>query len=248
MEGTKFFYFSSPFRESVRGTHPFAKTAKGWGTLVYTVPRKGGPPAEGPRNHPNGGFWVDGKVTNITLFSNSDDVLLRGLDRDSQGYLTIQTGSAYVNVRDSIDQQIYNAPIGSTLDVIYQHQLQQLPRIGPQDPLDVALGCGAQVTVSVAKDVTGISLLNDVASALANGSIKPITGGDAATLAEKGLGRGGNNSTTRHAVSWIAKRVGSRVSTQTAGKAMRHMGAHAGALGAAISVYNAGDEFANCVQ
>jgi hypothetical protein len=45
MEGTKFFYFSSPFRESVRGTHPFAKSAKGWGTLVYTVPRKGGPPA-----------------------------------------------------------------------------------------------------------------------------------------------------------------------------------------------------------
>ena len=25
----------------VRGTHPFAKNAKGWGTLVYTVPRKG---------------------------------------------------------------------------------------------------------------------------------------------------------------------------------------------------------------
>ena len=25
----------------VRGTHPFAKNAKGWGTLVYTVLRKG---------------------------------------------------------------------------------------------------------------------------------------------------------------------------------------------------------------
>jgi hypothetical protein len=29
----------------VRGTHPFAKIAKGWGTLGYTALRKGGPPA-----------------------------------------------------------------------------------------------------------------------------------------------------------------------------------------------------------
>jgi RHS repeat-associated protein len=77
----------------------------------------------------NGGYWVDGTVTNINLYTNSDDVSLQGVLPDNQGYLTVSTDAYYTQVSQS-DQRTYAAmgidiPTGM-VDIIRQFRIAQI--------------------------------------------------------------------------------------------------------------------------
>src|SRR5437667_7174962 len=136
-----------------------------------------------------------------------------------------------------------------TVDILRQIRQAQLPQIGSQSPIDVAIGCGGQTAVSLAKDLSGVSLLNDAASALAAGNLKPLLNpGDSAELTERGAEYAAGNATARAAVRSVARGLGDKISTKAAGKLLGVVGKKAGAIGAATAVYQAGSEFADCVQ
>lgn len=123
-----------------------------------------------------------------------------------------------------------------------------MPQFSQQDPVGLYIHCGGQAASSFLKDASGISLINDLADALANFTLKPITKSDALDLAEKVAERGGENGMVRKGLRSMARTAGTRITPKAAGNVLKTFGKVAGAAGTALDVYNAGDELANCVQ
>jgi len=180
----------------------------------------------------NGGYWVDGTATQVTLYTNNNDVSLQGVEADSQGYLSVSTDAYYTNVTAS-DQSIY-ASMGidvstGTTDIIKAFKRAQLPQIGPISPIDRTIGCAGQAGASLAKDLTGIGTVQDLATALATGSFQPLVKvGDGLDVAEK------------------AGTFGSRLLSGAAGKVAGGIGKVAGPMGKAYSATQAAIEFGSC--
>jgi RHS repeat-associated protein len=180
----------------------------------------------------NGGYWVDGTATQVTLYNNNNDVSLQGVEADSQGYLSVSTDAYYTNVTAS-DQSIYTS-MGidvstGTTDIIKAFKRAQLPQIGPISPIDRTIGCAGQAGASLAKDLTGIGTVQDLATALATGSFQPLVNvGDGLDVAEK------------------AGTFGSRLLSGAAAKVAGGIGKVAGPMGKAYSATQAAIEFGSC--
>jgi hypothetical protein len=125
----------------------------------------------------NHGYWVDGTVTNIILFTNINDVSLSGFTTDTDGNRT-STGAIYVSATGSFRGLIYDwgyTGLTGTYDLfeLYRNR-PQIFTIGRQNPLDVAIDCAASGGPKLALDLSPFSLLPDLADALSKGSPKPL--------------------------------------------------------------------------
>ena len=190
-------------------------------------------------NGGHGGFWVDGTLTQVNLFSNSNDVSLGGTVSGPDGQ--VATGAVYTTVTDS-DQQVLTSMglpnlVGKTVDLVQlstQLQFQQrnslFGTIEPTPRLYVAGDCAAGAGGKLAKDLTGMSTVKDVVDAVVDKNFKPLVStGNALDAAEK-AGEGG-----------------AKILKGTAGKVMGGIGKTAGRLGKAYSVAKAGMSFAECM-
>jgi len=105
--------------------------------------------------------------------------------------------------------------------------------MGPQNPVDVAIGCAGQSGVGVAKDVSGVGLLNDAVDAAMSGSLKPLfNSGDRLNDAGNGV------DVSKRSVEALEKTL----------PIAAHYGKALGYFGTAITVAKAGRDFLNCVQ
>jgi RHS repeat-associated protein len=185
-----------------------------------------------------GGYWVDGTVnlSQSTVFSNNNDVQLSGSITDSAGNTT-STNSYYTSATGHLSGAISWLGYTGLTGTVDLYQLVQnrptMRMIGPQNPVDVAIGCAGQSGVGVAKDVSGVGLLSDTIDAAMSGSLKPLfNSGDR-------LNDAGN---------------GADVAEKTAGALEKtlpvaaHFGKALGYFGAGITVAKAGRDFYNCVR
>ena len=185
----------------------------------------------------NGGYWVDGAFDHGTVYTNSNDVWLTGHTTDKSGDET-STDAFYTNAQSPLSSAILNYAgyTGLTGTVEMLSLLKNHPRVdtvGPQNPVDVALGCAASGAPHLALDLSPIGIVPDLANAAMSGSINPVLNsgdrmndtGDAVDLAEKAA----------HALS----------------KTLPFLGPVAkklGPVGATISVVKAGRDFYNCAR
>jgi hypothetical protein len=98
----------------------------------------------------------------------------------------------------------------------------------------VAGDCAATAAGDIAKDLTGISTLNDIVDAAATGSIRPLVSGENAL--DNGLD--------------VVEKTGelaSKVLTGTPGKVMGIVGKRAGQFGTVLSVVKAGAGMKSCM-
>jgi RHS repeat-associated protein len=185
-----------------------------------------------------GGYWVDGTVnlSQSTVFSNSNDVQLSGSITDSAGNTT-STNSYYTSATGHLSGAIsWLGYTGLTGTVDLYQLIQNRPTMhmmGPQNPVDVAIGCAGRSGVGVAKDVSGVGLLSDTVDAAMSGSLKPLfNSGDRLNDAGNGAEVG-------------EKTVGALEKTLPVAA---HFGKALGYFGAGITVAKAGRDFYNCVR
>jgi hypothetical protein len=105
--------------------------------------------------------------------------------------------------------------------------------MGPQNPGAVAIGCGWQSGVGVAKDVSGVGLLSDTVDAAMSGSIKPL------------FNSGDRLNDVGNGVDVADKAAGALEKTLPF---LAHYGKGLGYFGAGITVAKAGRDFYNCVR
>ena len=102
--------------------------------------------------------------------------------------------------------------------------------------------------MTLTKEVSGVSLLEDTADALVAGSLSPFTPHDASEITEKVADAAEESQAAKGAIRSLAQSMGSKISTKAAGKLLGHAGKAAGYLGTGIALYNAGSEFTHCVK
>jgi len=185
----------------------------------------------------NGGYWVDGTVSHVTLYTNSNDVALEGTMTDQNGFQT--TTDAYHTTVTTYNQLFfvglgYPQQVGQTVDVIKLVDMARrggpLGSIGPTPFWDKASDCGAGATGRLAKDLTGFSAIGDIVDAASIPSMQPLLDpGNALDLAEK------------------TGEAGSFLLGGTAGKVMGAIGDVAGKAGIGLSVATAGLSFGSCM-
>jgi RHS repeat-associated protein len=185
----------------------------------------------------NGGYWVDGTFDHGTVYSNSNDVSLTGHTTDNSGNQT-STDAFYTNADTPQNQSLLNF-IGyfgyhGTVDMLsLARNHPRIDTIGPQNPLDVWIGCTGSGVKGVSLDVSGIGILNDAVDSAMSGSLNPLFNsgdrlndvGNAADVGEKGA----------------------KILEKTLPVAA-HYGKALGWVGAGITVAKAGRDFYNCVR
>ena len=183
----------------------------------------------------NGGYWVDGTVNHVNLFTNSNDVGLsgtmgsNGAQTSTDAYYTSATGP-----NSFIINELGYIGLTGTVDLVQliQHR-PNIGTIGPMNPVDVAVGCAASGAPKLALDLSPIGILPDITDAAMRGSLNPLfNSGDR-------LNDAGNT------VDVAGK------TAEALAKTLPFLGPVAkklGPVGMTISVVKAGRDFFNCVQ
>jgi RHS repeat-associated protein len=183
----------------------------------------------------NGGYWVDGTVNHVNLFTNSNDVGLsgtmgsNGAQTSTDAYYTSATGP-----NSFIINELGYIGLTGTVDLVQliQHR-PNIGTIGPMNPVDVAVGCAASGAPKLALDLSPIGILPDITDAAMRGSLNPLfNSGDR-------LNDAGNT------VDVAGK------TAEALAKTLPFLGPVAkklGPVGMTISVVKAGRDFYNCVQ
>lgn len=183
--------------------------------------------------------WVDGTVTHVNLFTNSNDVGLSGTMTGSDGYQS-STDAYYTSATgpsSSIINELGYTGLSGTVDLVQliKHH-PNLGTIGPVNPVDLAIGCAATGAPKLALDLSPLSpigMLPDVADAAMRGSFNPLF-----------------NSGDRLNDAGNAVEVAEKTAAKLA-KTLPFLGSVAEKLGPAgmtISVVKAGRDFRNCVR
>ncbi len=187
----------------------------------------------------NGGYWVDGTVTHVNLFTNSNDVGLSGTMTGSNGYQT-STDAYYTSAtgpNSSIINELGYTGLSGTVDLVQliKHQ-PNLGTIGPVNPVDIAIACASSGGAKLAFDLSPLGplgILPDLADAAMKSSIDPVLNsgdrlhdsGDAVELTKQGAEA---LKKTLPALGPFAKRLGP--------------------VGSTISVIQAGRDYLNCAR
>lgn len=187
----------------------------------------------------NGGYWVDGTVTHVNLFTNSNDVGLSGTMTGSNGAQT-STDAYYTSAtgpNSSIINELGYTGLTGTVDLVQliKHR-PNLGTIGPMNPVDVAVGCAATGAPKLALDLSPLSpigMLPDITDAAMHGSFNPLfNSGDRLNDAGNAVEIAGTT-------------------TEKLAKTLPFLGPVAeklGPVGMTISVVKAGRDFYNCVR
>ena len=184
-----------------------------------------------------GGYWVDGTFDHGTVYANSNDVWLTGHTTGSNGSSTA-TDAFYTNAQTPMSSAILQAAgytgITGTVDML--SMLRNHPRvdtIGPQNPLDVAIGCAASGAPKLALDLSPIGIVPDLADAAMSGSLNPL------------VNSGDRLNDAGNAVDVAGKAAGALKNTLPfLGPVAKKLGP----VGATISVVKAGRDFYNCAR
>jgi RHS repeat-associated protein len=128
----------------------------------------------------NGGYWVDGTVTHVSLYTNSNDVGLTGYTIDSNGNQTT-TDAFYTNADTPENQSLLNYMgyfgYHGTVDMI------QLANYRQQHPLahwtapstsEIVTGCLFRGGGNLALDLSPVGIVPDLANAAQQGSVNPL--------------------------------------------------------------------------
>jgi len=182
----------------------------------------------------NGGYWVDGTVTHVQLYSNNNDVGLSGHTTDSQGNQT-PSDAFYTNATGHLSDIVQQIAPGAkgTIDLI--KAIKNIPKyqLRAQNPIDVSLGCAASGIPKLALDLSPFGIVPDAVDAAMGGSLNPLfNSGDKANDA-------GN------AVDVAGK------SAEALQKTLPFLGPvakHAGPIGMTLSVYKYGRDTYNCAR
>jgi RHS repeat-associated protein len=184
----------------------------------------------------NGGYWVDGTVSHVNLFTNSNDVGLSGTMTGSNGAQT-STDAYYTSATGPngfIINELGYAGLTGTVDLVQLIKHRPNPAtIGPMNPVDVAVGCAASGAPKLALDLSPIGILPDVADAAMRGSLNPFfNSGDRLNDAGNTVDVAGKTAEalakTLPFIEPVAKKLGP--------------------VGMTISVVKAGRDFYNCVR
>lgn len=147
----------------------------------------------------NGGYWVDGTVTNVDLFTNSNDVGLTGYTTDANGNKT-DTSASYTNAdapenRWLVDDLGFPSTHGvvDMIGLANYRQLHPLAYWTAPSTSEIVTGCVASGVGHLALDLSPVGILPDMADALQNGSTDPLfnsgdrlnDAGNAVDVAEK---------------------------------------------------------------
>ena len=128
----------------------------------------------------HGGYWVDGTVTHVNLFTNSNDVGLTGHTTDANGNKT--TTSAYYTNADAPENQTLLNFMGysgyhGTVDMI------KLANYREQHPLaywtapstsEIVTGCLFRGGGNLVLDLSPVGIVPDLANAAEQGSVNPL--------------------------------------------------------------------------
>jgi RHS repeat-associated protein len=199
-------------------------------------------------NQGTGGYWVDGTVDHVTVFTNSDDVSLQGhYAGDPKG----STNAYYTMIKATpweAENIFGDTPTNKPFDLILQAKISSGPQMEAAPPPS-ALGCGFTAAGNTALHMTpGVGLVLDLGDAAEKGSLKPLIGLPVEG-AEKGLEHASTSRAAQGAVKSALGTAGEKVSLKAAGKVLGKAGKLAGLAGIALSIkYDGIDKYNECVH
>ena len=123
----------------------------------------------------HGGYWVDGTVKHVQLYSNNDDVGLTGSMKDTNGN-TISTDAFYTSATGHlgwIAQQV-SPGITGTIDLSKLVKNRITTTIGARDPVDLGIDCAANGIPKLALDLSPIGIVPDAIDAMQQASLNPL--------------------------------------------------------------------------
>jgi hypothetical protein len=183
----------------------------------------------------NGGYWVDGTVTHVNLFTNSNDVGLSGTMTGSSGPQT-STDAYYTSAtgpNSFIIKELGYTGLTGTVDLVELIKHRNPVMIGPMNPFDVWAGCIAGGVPKLALDLSPVGIVPDALDAMQSASLNPLfNSGDKVNDA-------GNTVD-------VAGRTAEALSKTL--PFLKPVAKYAGPVGATLSIYKYGRDAYNCAQ